>query len=508
MQEAEIIETSCDESVASEISIMSVSSSDSSSSEEEEEEEEEECMDHPLEEDLVDATPLLYDLTHEYVSDHILELHSPTFHETMAHDIAVLVFEEWLEIGMCEEEDESIIKTHCQVICNDYFTLPVAHCPPRSYPTTHLIKEIPVKRYEDTLKELLSIVQPAQRSHEWFKFRHDLISASSLGKILGTEASRNRLIYEKCQELDPNKGFGRTSVSSPMHWGQKYEPISTALYEQIYQTQVSEFGCIQHKDYSFIGASPDGIVTKSGCPRFGRMLEIKNIVNREITGIPLKDYWIQMQMQMECCDLDECDFLETRFKEHETEADFWVDETHSHKGVMLYFVERISICMEDEMGERRPRSNTYPCRDDDDVTSPKSMGYPLAQEYSGIPRYEYMPLDIPLTEANVNEWIETTRHKLRRSWSLYTPIYWYLDQLSCVLVERNRLWFQEAFPIIENTWKTIEAERINGCEHRAPVKKAVKPIPLSLEVVSQEDDGKEIRNLPLQKGICLIKLDE
>ena len=106
---------------------------------------------------------------------------------------------------------------------------------------------------------------------------------------------------------------------------------------------------------------------------------------------------------------------------------------------MLYFVERISICMEDEICERRPRSNTYPCRDEDDITSPKSAGYPLAQEYSGIPRYEYMPLDIPLTEASVNEWIEMTRTKLRRSWSLYTPIYWYLDQLSCVLVDRKSI---------------------------------------------------------------------
>lgn len=499
MIEYDTIENSSDKSIVSDTSSDESIESDSSS---------EEDMNDLFEENLMDVTPLLYELTHEYVSDHILEMHSQLFHETMTHDIAILVFEEWIDIGMCDESHESVIEAHCQIICRDYFTLPVAHCAPRSYPATHVVNDIPLKRYEETLKELLSIVQPTQRTQEWFEFRHNLISASSLGKILGTEASRNRLIYEKCQTLDPNKGFGRTSVSSPMHWGQKYEPLSTALYEQLYQTQVSEFGCIQHKEYPFIGASPDGIVTKNGCPRFGRMLEIKNIFNREITGIPLKDYWIQMQVQMECCDLDQCDFLETRFKEYENEADLWADETRAHKGVMLYFVERISICMEDEIGERRPRSNTYPCRDNDDVTSPKSAGYPLAQEYSGIPRYEYMPLDIPLTEANVNEWIETTRHKLRRSWSLYTPIYWYLDQLSCVLVERNRLWFQEAFPLIENTWKTIEEERISGCEHRAPVKKAAKPIHLSLEVVSQEDDGKEIRNFPLQKGICLIKLDE
>lgn len=460
------------------------------------------------EEDLIDATPIFYELTHDYVSAHILEIHDASFHEILVRNISTHIFEEWLGIELCNEMDEPAIIEYCQMICRDYFTLPVACCPPRSQPTTNTLKQVPSKRYEETIKELLSVVQPAQRTTEWYEFRHDLISASNLGKIFGTEASRNRLIYEKCQALTSNKGFGRTSVSSPMHWGQKYEPLSTALYEQVYQTQVGEFGCIQHKEYSFIGASPDGIVTKSGCPRFGRMLEIKNIVNREITGIPLKDYWVQMQVQMECCDLDECDFLETRFKEYDTEADFWGDEARAHKGVILYFVERISICMEDEAGERRPRSNTYPCRDENDTDSPKSTGYPLAQEYSGIPRYEYMPLDIPLTEANVKEWIENTRHKLRRSWSLYTPIYWYLDQLSCVLVERNRLWFQAALPLIENTWKTIEAERISGCDHRAPAKKIAKPVPLSLEVITQEDNGKELRNFPFQRGVCVVKLDE
>ena len=54
----------------------------------------------------------------------------------------------------------------------------------------------------------------------------------------------------------------------------------------MYQTKIEEFGCIQHPKYNFIGASPDGINIEPNCNRFGRMLEIKNIVNREITGIP------------------------------------------------------------------------------------------------------------------------------------------------------------------------------------------------------------------------------
>ena len=114
-----VSDTSSDESIVSDTSSDESIVSDTSSDED---------MNDLLEEDLIDATPLLYELTHEYVSNHMLDMHGPNFHETMAFDISKYIFEEWIEIGMCEEADEPIIKTHCQAICNDYFTLPVAHC--------------------------------------------------------------------------------------------------------------------------------------------------------------------------------------------------------------------------------------------------------------------------------------------------------------------------------------------------------------------------------------------
>ena len=46
-----------------------------------------------------------------------------------------------------------------------------------------------------------------------------------------------------------------------------------------------------------------------------------------------------------------------------------------------------------------------------------------------------------------------------------------LDEVSCVLVLRNKLWFNEAVKKLDETWKTIEMERTTGCEHRAPRKR-------------------------------------
>ena len=458
------------------------------------------------EDDLIEASSTIYELTHEYIQSYVSDMHEPLFHKRMVDEITELLFSEWLQTQLCSESQYDDIHSHCNIICNDYFDLHIAHSPRRSHSNTLILNNRQSKQYVNAMNWLQTIEQPEQRTTEWYEFRHNLISASSLGKIFGTSASRNRLIYEKCQPVYNalNRGNGHISVNSPMHWGQKYEPVSCALYEQLFNTKISDFGCIQHKEYTFIGASPDGIVTDTECPRYGRMLEIKNIVNRDITGIPLKDYWIQMQIQMECCDLDECDFMETRFKEYHDEDEFWQNDTHTHKGVMLYFVEKVSIGHIEQESITRPLSNTYPCLNDPSNNSDSnSNGYALAQQYSGIPRYEYMPLNIPLDKDSVNEWIENMRNKLRRSWSLYTTIYWYLDQYSCVLIERNRLWFKDALPLIENTWRTIEEERISGCEHRAPAKKNEK----NVEVI-QIDDNKELRYFPLQKGICLIKLDD
>ena len=121
---------------------------------------------------------------------------------------------------------------------------------------------------------------------------NSVLTASSIWKAFISESTRNQLIYDKCSPIDIDK-YKRFSTASPMHWGQKYEPVSIEWYEQKYKTKVSDFGCIPHKTISFLAASPDGINTSLESERYGRMLEVKNIVNRDITGIPKMEYWIQ-----------------------------------------------------------------------------------------------------------------------------------------------------------------------------------------------------------------------
>ena len=257
-----------------------------------------------------------------------------------------------------------------------------------------------------------------------------MITASSAWKVFKSQSTINQLVVEKCKELDISK-FDSINTNTPMHHGHKYEDVSIMLYESIYKTKVKDYGCIQHEKYEFIGASPDGIVVDSNSSRYGRMLEIKNPTTRELTGIPKEDYWIQMQLQMETCNLNECDFLETVFKEYNSKEEFMEDGTFTYtkkdelKGIIIYFIK------------------------------------------DGKPLYEYMPLYMTETEFGV--WEENIMDKYTNlTW--IKNIYWRMEDFSCVLVLRNKLWFQHAIPKIENVWNTIEKERQIGYEHRLPKK--------------------------------------
>jgi hypothetical protein len=218
-----------------------------------------------------------------------------------------------------------------------------------------------------------------------------------------------------------------------MHWGQKYEPLSIMWYENKYKTQITDFGCIPHDKYKFIGASPDGINTDINNDRYGRMLEIKNIVNRDITGIPKMEYWIQMQFQMEVCKLNECDFLETRFIEYDDEESFINDGTfnlssnNEIKGVIIYFIKNEK------------------------------------------PFYEYCPF-----MCNKEEFIKWEENIMSKNSNItwMKNIYWKLSEISCVLVLRNKNWFNKVLSDVKNIWDIIEYEKINGYQHRAPKKKS------------------------------------
>ena len=47
-------------------------------------------------------------------------------------------------------------------------------------------------------------------------------------------------------------------------------------------------------------------------------------------------------------------------------------------------------------------------------------------------------------------------------------IYWYLEDYSCVLVPRNKKWFNSILPQLKTLWNIVLSERETGYEHRKP----------------------------------------
>lgn len=335
------------------------------------------------------------------------------------------------ELGKCLERaiEEAIHLYHTHV------------CPRRSYGNTFIRRKPNIVTMTKKINYLKNIPQPDQRTDEWYMFRHKYLTASSIWKAFGTQRAQNELIYGKCCPINLDK-YSHVNTESPMHWGQKYEDISIEIYEKKYKTKVSDFGCIPHRNVSFLAASPDGINTDITSDVYGRMLEVKNIVNREINGIPKLEYWIQMQLQMEVCEMNECDFLETRFVEYqdtdemsaaehyESDGEFHQSEAGDVKGIIMFFIK------------------------------------------DGAPLYEYAPIGMCKEEFQI--WEEEIM-KTHECITWVKNIYWRLDEISCVLVLRNKMWFNYALPILENLWATIEKERKEGYEHRAPNRKRKKP---------------------------------
>tara|TARA_B100001123_G_scaffold134668_2_gene156272 strand:+ start:294 stop:1670 length:1377 start_codon:yes stop_codon:yes gene_type:complete len=332
----------------------------------------------------------------------------------------------------------------------------------RSYYKTTIVQEPNKRKISRLLNSYQNMEQPEQRTVEWFKFRREGLSASNLYKCLDTQSNKNSIIYNKCKPLDLSKK-DRTNINSACHNGVRYEPLSIMLYEYDNNTEIGEFGCIKHIKYPFLRASPDGINIKKSSKLYGRLVEVKNPTTRKLDGKPKKEYWVQMQCQMEVWDLEECDFLETVFKSYKNEEEFNNDgnsfirnSKNQRKGIIVQFYD----------GKQ--------------------------------PIYKYPPIDCTKEEFDI--WYDNIlEENSLLTW--VTNIYWYLQDYSCVLVPRNKKWFRAVLPDLLDIWNIILKERETGYDHRKPKKqKAKKLTPTTLSKL-EENTKKLFQNSNIDSSI-------
>jgi putative phage-type endonuclease len=400
----------------------------------------------------LDFIETAFQLMEDYMNEHPSAITEPDFNNNLLEEIKDIFFiqmEDHIEANEDVEDDMNDLLEEALIIYITTFhqersteqNIDISQNIKNLEMETNHVKKQEIK---DKIYKLQNIPQPLQRTNEWYQFRHNLITASNAYKVFESQSAINQIIYEKCQPIkNAEEESKMTNLNTPFHWGQKYEPLSVMIYESLYNTKVGDFGCIQHSKYHFLGASPDGINIDEQSQRYGIMLEIKNVVSREITGIPKKEYWIQMQLQMEVCDLDECDFLETKFVEY-------ADSIHFHED--SHEIEKTS---KTKKGERKG-----------------IILYFNTSELKAF--YLYKPLDITDPEK-IDQWEEEMIDLYQSKKMLWIKnIYWKLETLSCILVLRNEDWFKNNIQQLEKVWNIIEKERITGYEHRAPNKKPKK----------------------------------
>ena len=283
-----------------------------------------------------DIKELANGLVETYLLETVQDMCRATFRDDMICDVVKMIKCQLQNMYDCLDED--MVSDITTDIVNGMYGEVV---PERSVSCRVLSNKQDIDVIRPRIQWLLEQPQPEQRTAEWYKQRYNLLTASSAYKTLGTQGKINEIICSKCAPFDTQSNAARLNTDNPCHWGIKYESVSTMYYEEMNNTTVTEFGCIVHKDIPFLGASPDGIIVDETSPLYGRMLEIKNPFSRVITGIPKDEYWIQMQMQLEVCDLDYCDFLETKFTEYESREAFDADGDFFEA---LQETERESLC--------------------------------------------------------------------------------------------------------------------------------------------------------------------
>lgn len=271
----------------------------------------------------------------------------------------------------------------------------------------------------EQVKLLKELKLPDQRTPEWYAMRKNKLTASSFADALGKGhfSSRNQSLYDKIVD----KPFEPNPITE---WGTKYEEVATRFYEYLTGTSIYEFGMIPHSEFPAFGASPDGICDINSPPEYiGRMLEIKCPPKRKFTKTVPPHYWMQMQGQLEVCDLEECDFLQVKLEEYDNFEEYKKDKQ-----------DKIGFTNKD-----LPKGYTITYLDENNKEKFK---------------YLYCPLFSSDTE--IESWKEKQMKYLEENnLTFHEEKYWKITRYECTLVKRDRDWWVDNVENIYNYFKDL-----------------------------------------------------
>jgi len=343
---------------------------------------------------------------------------------------------------------------------------------------------------------LLNLPQPEQKSKAWFDMRHNMITASSAAQAMGDSKydTMDQFIYEKV--------FGKEfSENRYVHHGKKYEHIATMFYQHVYDVKIGEFGLLKHPSIDFIGASPDGICSAyrldgtRGSPLLGTMVEIKCPVSREIkTSGDIIDsicpyyYWVQVQLQLQCCNLQRCDFIQCSIKEYEDDTLGTAEEKFMNDEYVAEHTENqnVKIDINNNFG-RNAVIQLLP------INWTQKVKYEKREWYS---KYLYPPT-LDMTKEEVLEWVATERknysnNAYAKDYKFDRVCFFRIATSHNTIIMREDKWFEEAVPKLKVTWEKIKFYRENKAEalkFKEAIDSRKKPKPEFVPYVKETKKG-------------------
>jgi putative phage-type endonuclease len=267
-----------------------------------------------------------------------------------------------------------------------------------------------------------------QRTDAWHTKRGEMLTASEIYKAVhdASPALKHEIVMTKLLPRPASSGFGARALL----WGTRLEPIAKHIYCTYIQggVQIMDTTCIPHRDHPFLGASPDGILVTADKNdfRYGKLVEFKCPISREFsndTPIP-STYYHQMQLQLECTDLDECDYVEMKFRE--VNYSEWEESTAQYKSW-------------------------------------------FAVAENG--RVVYRDID---DKRDVQTWRKEMMPNLETEW--WATVYWVFEKYRLTTVPRDRTWLPTNLESFRVIWNTVQEHRAAGTLPDHPKEKTILTI--------------------------------
>lgn len=307
---------------------------------------------------------------------------------------------------------------------------------------------------------LLNQPQPEQRTKEWYHARQSRITASAVSSLL----SRNEEVCKQyvdayglhetfdynnksCNQYSSKLQFkldkcrSKFTSSQATVWGNKYESVALDVYSKNHgNVKLIEFGLLAHRDIPWLAASPDSITEE------GVMVEIKCPYRRKITGIPCLSYHQQVQIQLEVCDLELCDFAEYEFQEVASLDELLNNDEEHVKDKGLF------IQVEDIPDAFDKRTYFYPNKSlINDFTALNKWAFDKIEDLLDI-----NDLRVISSDENTVVCIDGNYKKMA-----IKTIYWKVMIESVVRIPRCREWFENMKPILKKEWDEVVYYRDN-----------------------------------------------